>query len=110
MKYLCYTIYDGRVGEDKKGNPLYKEPVGYCTMAEDGSLAGASTLDGLKNSIKLKEPSAEFWDGCGWLLEGESERLLDPMNTPQLRFWLMLREQRMAEEAQKKAEKAAENE
>lgn len=104
MKYLCYTVYDGRVGEDKEGNPLYKKSVGHCAMAEDGSLAGALTLDGLKENVKLKDPNAEFWDGCGWLLEGESEKLLDPMNAPQLRFWLMLREHRMAYEAQKKAE------
>lgn len=104
MKYLCYAMYDGRVGEDDEGNPLYKEPIGHCAMSEDGSLFGAKTLEGMQEAIKTRDSNAEFWEGCGWLLEGESEKLLDPMNTPQLKFWLMVREQRLAEEKLKEAD------
>lgn len=90
MKFLCYAVYDG--------NPERKEPISHCAMGEDGSLTNGSTLEELKTNISTHSDNPEFLEGCGWIIDGEQQKLLDPSNAILLKFNLFLREQKLERE------------
>ena len=77
MKFLCYAIHSG--------DPEIKEPVGYCILGA-GEIASGPTLTDAKHKALHKFPSAEFLDDCGWILEGEEDKLLDFDNQDLLAF------------------------
>jgi len=90
MKFLCYTVYDG--------NPEHKDPVGHCAMGEDGFIISTSTFEDLKTTITIRDSNPELLEGCGWIIDGEQQKLQDPQYTDLLKFNMLLREARLAKE------------
>jgi len=87
MKFLCYSVYSG--------DPEIKDPISYCAMGEDGMLVSAITLEQLKMRISLDNSNSEFMEGCGWILAGEEQKLLSSECSDILKFWLLLREEKL---------------
>ena len=87
MKFLHYTIMDGNL-ENKK-------LIGHCAMSEDGVIINGETMEELEVHIKFRDPNPEIIENCGWVLQGEQQKLLDPKNADTLRFNLAAREARL---------------
>ena len=78
-KLLCFAVYSGAVDE--------KEPIGWCIMGA-GILFYGDTLEEAKQEARVGtlQPNAEFLENCGWVVQGEEEKLLDDQYADLLLF------------------------
>ena len=82
MEFWCFNVLENKVET--------KDPSGYVVV-HGAILFSGLTLEVCKGKALIVYPEATFKDNCGWIFEGEEDKLYNPDFTSLIEYTEHLR-------------------